>query len=140
MANKVTSKTAVNKNQILFDVMNRKAVSIIVDATAGTVDSTTGKKIVKAGTPLAGDLMDRTKAFKKPTATASVAEGGTTTTTAPAVQGVLLYDVDVTAGSENGSLLIWGFVNLDRLDTSVVTEIKAQQSALDGKIWLLADN
>lgn len=124
MANKITSKTAGNRNQILFDVMNRKAVSIIVDASVGIEDESTGRKIAKAGTPLAGDLKDRTEPF------------GSTGT----VQGVLLYDVDVTAGNDNGSLLIWGFVNLDRLDEDVATSVKAQQEALEGKVWLLSDN
>lgn len=124
MANKVTGQTMGVRHQILFDVMNRKAVSIVVDAAAGTADPDTGKTIVKAGTPLAGDLTDRTKPF------------GSTGT----VQGVLLHDVDVTAGNENGTLLIWGFVNLDRLDDDVATAALAKATDLDGKIWFLRDN
>lgn len=124
MANKITKKTAVSENQILFDVMNKKSVSIIVDASIGVVDTDTGKKIVKAGTLLAGDLTDRTQPF------------GSTGT----VQGVLMHDVDVTLGDENGTLLIWGFVNLDRLEESVATAAETGKAALDGKVWFLRDN
>lgn len=147
MGNKVTSKTAGIRHQILFDVMNKKSVSIIVDKSSGEEDSETGKLIVKAGTPMTGDLTDRTKAFKAASGIATLAEGdeGGSTTTTPTtttspVQGVLLHDVDVTNGDENGTLLIWGFVNLDRLDTDVATLALSQASDLDGKIWFLKDN
>lgn len=141
MGNKVTSKTAGIRHQILFDVMNRKAVSIIVDKSSGVEDSETGRLIVKAGTPMTGDLTDRTEAFKAVSGIATLAEGDSTTTTpTPTVQGILLHDVDVTEGDENGTLLIWGFVNLNRLDKEIATAALAQASALDGKIWFLKDN
>lgn len=41
---------------------------------------------------------------------------------------VLLHDVDVTAGAANGTALIFGFVNVNRLDASVVTAIGAATS------------
>lgn len=50
--------------------------------------------------------------------------------------GVLLHDVDVTAGDDNGTLLIFGFVDLAKVDESVVPELVAAQSALDGKVYL----
>lgn len=52
--------------------------------------------------------------------------------------GVLLHDVDVTDGDNNGSLLIWGFVNINRLDTEVANALLAAQSDLDGKIFVCA--
>lgn len=118
----------VGPNQILFDVGNRKSVSVIIskDIAAAFVQTVDGRKIVKAGTPIAGDL----KARKTPM---------TAGDTAPV--GVLLHDVDVTDGNANGSLLIWGFVNLDRMDTSTKTLItSAVETALSGRVWFLTDN
>ena len=63
-----------------------------------------GKKLVKAGTPLVGNLDARTTPFTV-VGSDNVAN----------VQGVLLHDVDVTNGNANGTLLIHGFVNTNRL-------------------------
>jgi len=115
-----------NPVQILFDVSNQKSVSIIVSASA-TSQTEDGKKIVKAGTPLFGDLTSRKTAF-------------TSTASDTADVGVLLHDVDVTDGDANGSLLIWGFVNLDRLDGDTKALLTAQKTSLNGKVWLLTDN
>ena len=225
--------------QILYNVQNQMAVSIKVD-DAVSYQTINGRKIVKAGTPLTGDLADRSSAFtngvtagtkgvftlqittafandesitiagttytKK--ATESVADkqfSGSTaaeqvtsllkmvTTTAydvaavsgatdkigftqkvpnasdtsgPTVSktsttgaigsvtkvtdpvdgssnavGILLHDVDVTDGDANGSLLIWGFVNINRIDSTTQAMISsALKTALAGKIWFLADN
>lgn len=97
----ITKETAVAPSQILFNVQNQMSVGVIVDEAVGTAGED-GRKIVKAGTPLNGDLTARGTAF--------VAAKDTSN---PAV-GVLLHDVDVTDGDANGTLLIWGFVNLNR--------------------------
>lgn len=111
--------------QILYNVQYQMGVSVKVDAAAGVDED--GKKIVKAGTPLAGDLGNRSTAFTAATGSDAV--------------GVLLHDVDVTKGAANGSLLIWGFVNLDRLDTATAGKITdTVKTALDGKVWFLRDN
>lgn len=55
-------------------------------------------------------------------------------TTAPI--GVLLHDVDVTAGDDNGTCLIFGFVDLNKVDASVISALVAVQAALDGKVYL----
>lgn len=115
--------------QILYNVQNQMSVSVQVASSAGSVEG--GKTIVKAGTPLAGDLTARGTAFTAPVA---ASEG---VTAKPAV-GVLLHDVDVTDGAANGSLLIWGFVNLDRLDTATAAKITAAvKESLKGSIWFL---
>lgn len=54
------------------------------------------------------------------------------------VVGVLLHDVDVTAGDDNGTLLIFGFVNINRLDEATATAIQAAASDLDGKVFVCA--
>lgn len=110
----VTKTSYLNKNQILFAVEHQVSMSIVVDDTAGTEDSTTKRKIVKAGTPLTGSLDARTTAFTK-----------ASTSTGSNAVGILLHDVDVTAGENNGTLLIFGFVNTNRLDSTTKALITA---------------
>ena len=64
-----------------------------------------GKKIIKAGTPLTGDILKRNTAFTVGTSANAVA--------------ILLHDLDVTAGNTNGTILISGYVDYDKLDTDV---------------------
>lgn len=127
----IKKETAGAPKQILFNMQNQMSVSIQVASSAGSISG--GKTIVKAGTPLSGDLTARDTAF---TAAAAAGEG---TTAKPAV-GVLLHDVDVTDGPGNGSLLIWGFVNLDRLESDVASKITSDvKTALKGAVWFLKD-
>ena len=59
--------------------------------------------------------------------------------TAPAV-GILLHDVDVTDADANATLLIWGFVNLSRVDSTTASKITAnRKTELAGKVWFLKD-
>lgn len=110
--------------QILFNVQNQVSVSIRVDdAYSVTRD---GRKIVPAGTPLSGDLTARTTAFVK-----------AVDTTHPST-GVLLHDVDVTEGDANGTLLIWGFVDLNKVDSATAALITAtRKTELAGKVTFL---
>ena len=114
----ITKTSYLNKNQILFAVEHQVSMSIVVDDTAGTEDSATKRKIVKAGTPLTGSLDARTTAFTK-----------ATTSTGSNAVGILLHDVDVTAGENNGTLLIFGFVNTNRLDSTTKALITAEVKA-----------
>lgn len=115
---KVTGTTPV---QILFNVQNQMSVGVVVSNAASVTEN--GRKIVKAGTPLGGDLTARTTPFTKATTNAV---------------GVLLHDVDVTDGAANGSLLIWGFVDLEKVDATtaalITTEVK---TALKGAVTFL---
>lgn len=123
----IIKETAVAPSQILFNVQNQMSVGVIVDKAVGTAGED-GKKIVKAGTPLNGDLTARGTAF--------VAAKDTSN---PAV-GVLLHDVDVTEGDANGTLLIWGFVNLNRMDSTTAGLITAtRKTELAGRVWFLKD-
>lgn len=123
----IIKETAVVPSQILFNVQNQMSVGVIVDETVGTAGED-GRKIVKAGTPLNGDLTARGTAF--------VAAKDTSN---PAV-GVLLHDVDVTEGDANGTLLIWGFVNLNRMDSTTAGLITAtRKTELAGRVWFLKD-
>ena len=110
--------------QILFNVQNQVSVNIRVDdAYSVTRD---GRKIVPAGTPLNGDLTARNTSFVK-----------AVDTTHPAT-GVLLHDVDVTEGDANGTLLIWGFVDLNKVDSATAALITAtRKTELAGKVTFL---
>lgn len=124
----IKKETLAAPQQILFNVQNQMSVPILVDKTMASV-TVDGRKVVKAGTPLSGDLTARGTAFK-----------AAADTTAPAV-GVLLHDVDITDNNANGTLLIWGFVNLDRLDSATASKITAtRKTELAGRIWFLKDN
>jgi hypothetical protein len=114
--------------QILFNVQNQMSVGIKLAKNFTGAVTENGRKIVKAGTPLNGDLTARGTAF--------VAAADTT---APAV-GILLHDVDVTDADANATLLIWGFVNLSRVDSTTVALITAtRKTELAGKVWFLKD-
>jgi hypothetical protein len=198
---------AVNTKQILFCTDPQVSVGIIVDDT-GVNAGDDGRKIVKAGTPMYGSLLDRATPFTitgsdtDPTATATTVGTGITAATVTAATfatavnniggtypfaydgtkwlifiggseeavdltdygievtgtaatddmivvtftagvdgkavGVLLHDVDVTDGDDNGTLLIFGFVNINRLDADVQTAITTAASDLEGKVYICA--
>lgn len=91
---------------------------------AGTSAGADGKKVVKAGTPVAGDLTNRQTAFTRATGTDAV--------------GVLLHDVDVTAGAANATCLVFGWVNKDRLDSTTQALWNSNViAALKGKVTLV---
>lgn len=104
----VRKETYGNTNQILFAVEHQVSMGVVVSKELGVAEGT--KKVVKAGTPLTGDLDVRTTAFTAATA-------GSSTEASDAV-GVLLHDVDVTTGDANGTLLLFGFVNTNRIDAT----------------------
>lgn len=109
----IKKETYGNVQQILFAVEHQVSVGIVVDETCG-VEQTNGRKIAKAGTPVTGDLDKRTVAFTP-----------ATTGVSTDVIGVLLHDVDVTTGDNNGTLLLFGFVNTNRLDETTKGKITA---------------
>lgn len=76
-----------------------------------------GKKIIKAGTPLYGNIEKRDTAF-----TVSGAEGATPS-------AIILHDVDVTAGAENATIVLAGVVDLLKLESSVKTALTSAVKA-----------
>lgn len=103
----VTKTTLTAPKQILANVELQASFGCVVDDTVGVAVG--NKKIAKAGTPIKVDL---------------------TNLLTPATKGasndnnaVLLHDVDVTDGDANGTALVFGFVNLNRLDSDVVSAI-----------------
>ena len=112
MANKVTTTTygAPRKHILIANDSYMLTLSGIIKAT-GVTAGTDGKKIVKAGTPLYGDIEKRDTGF-----TISGADGATPV-------AVLFSDVDVTAGDENGTIILAGCVDLLKLEASVKTAL-----------------
>lgn len=127
---RIKKSSYVSTNQILFNTDPFVAVSIIVDSALGVADPATGRKLVKAGTPLTGDLTARETKFG--------AVNEASDSEASNAKGILLHDVDVTTGNANGTLLIFGFVNVDRIDETVMEKNNDYvKKALDGKIYFL---
>ena len=104
----ISKTTMTAPKQILANVELQSSVGCIVPQALGVAVGS--KKIAKAGTPIKIDLMNLQ--------TAAAKADGTT-----AMNAVLLHDVDVTDGNANGTALIFGFVNVNRVDTDVATAI-----------------
>ena len=109
----VTKTSAVTKKNILIAPELAFSMSCKVANTGLTADSN-GKKIVLAGTPLAGDFTARDTAF-------TVAKDTGTETKTSDATCILLHDVDVTDGTKNAQMVIFGFVDVSKLDASVVS-------------------
>lgn len=118
----ITRVNGFNVEQILASTSLQYSLPVMVDGTGVTAKD--GKKIIKAGTPLAGDITNRGTAFK-------VAKDGTATV-------LLLHDVDVTSGNANASALIFGFVDLARVSTEVKAMITPEVKAALNKITFIA--
>lgn len=86
-----------------------------------------GKKILKAGTPIYGDIEKRDTAFVKATTTEGVSNA----------VAVVLHDVDVTAGAENATIVLVGCVDLLKLESDVKSLIdSAAKTALPRIIFV----
>ena len=124
----ITKVTGAAPVQILFNVQNQMSVGVKLAKNFDGAVEENGRKIVKAGYPLNGDLTSRDTAFVKAKDSSN-----------PAV-GILLHDVDVTDADANASMLIWGFVNLDRVDETTAALItETRKTELAGRIWFLKD-
>lgn len=117
MGNKVTSESyGVEKHILIANNSYMVTLPGIIKAT-GVTAGTDGKKIVKAGTPIYGDIEKRDTGF-----TISGAAGADPV-------AIVLHDVDVTAGDENGTIVLAGCVDLLKLETSVKTALTSSVKA-----------
>lgn len=91
--------------------------AIMIDSSQFTAGSD-GKKIAKAGTILNNAWLKDTSQKAKP---ATTADGSSD------AGGVLLVDVDLTYGDAPGTVIIHGFIDLNKLPTAPTTE---EESAL----------
>lgn len=103
---KVSITHGTNRKTILVDEFNSTALSCVVANTGVEADGN-GKKIIKAGTPVTGDLTKRNTPF-------------TVDKTGANPVGVILHDVDVTDGNANSQVVIFGFIDISKLDDEVV--------------------
>lgn len=101
--------------QILADPSLQFSVGCLVPANIGNT---------KAGTPIYVDLSNINVACKKVDNTETFANA------------VLLHDVDVSNGQTNGTALIFGFVDLNKVDTTTQTLLKTALS-VDGATKLI---
>ena len=107
----ITASKLTADTQILADVELQSSVGCVVPKTLGV--DVNGKKIVKAGMPIKLDLMNLTTA-------------ATDGTTAAGYNAVVLHDVDVTVGNANATALIFGFVNVNRVDSVTAGKLTSQ--------------
>lgn len=88
-----------------------------VTNTGLTADSN-GKKIIKAGTPVGGDtnaLLNRDTAVLIATNDA---------TNGPKTQGVVIHDVDVTAGQTTAKVAFAGVIDMAKMDAGFALDSK----------------
>ena len=123
----ITKVSGVSVNQILATPNLQYSVSIIV-GNSGVQAGSDGKKIIKAGTPLSGSLEARTTPF-----VSADSSGDTSNATV-----ILLHDVDVTEGNANGTALVFGFVDLNKLDLTTKALIDAKTKKALNKITFIA--
>lgn len=108
-ANKVvTANYGVDKNILIAPELATTLGAVV--ANTGITANSEGKKIIKAGTPLKGDLKERNTAF----AVAGAADTATC---------VCLHDVDVTNADQNATIVISGTIDLLKLDSDVAAMI-----------------
>jgi hypothetical protein len=120
MANMVkTVDFPKNPKQIM--IADSEMISLPVKIADTGVTAADGKKIVKAGTPITGDLKTRNTAF---------------TVATENVVGIVLHDVDVTEGTNNGVVVVFGVVDLEKLESDVQKLITNDiETELNGKIY-----
>lgn len=99
-------------NTILFCEEGKLAIGVVV-GNAGLSADGEGKKILKAGTPIEGDLTARTTAMKKVATKANTV-------------GILMYDVDVTSGEKSAQIFIAGVFDLNKIDSATAALIDAE--------------
>lgn len=108
----VKKTTGAAPVQILATTEGMLSVGIVV-AKELAVASGNGK-VIKAGMPLAGDLTARTTKF-----TEANADGSD-------VVGILLHDIPCNDNKDvNGTLLLAGMVNVDRIDSTTAGKLVA---------------
>lgn len=108
-----------NANQILADPSLQFSVGCVIPTSVGSTNA-----LVKAGTPIYVDLTNINNSCKKVDNTTVFANA------------VLLHDVDLSKGQSNGTALIFGFVDLNKVDTTTQTLLKTALST-DGATKLI---
>ena len=116
----VKTQSYENENDIVLFPELAVGIPVIVGNT-GVVANSEGKKIIKAGSPLFGSvdfLMNRDTVLR--------AAGDETY---KYVAGVARWDIDVTEGNTNATVLYAGYVDFLKLDSAVQTAVTTALSA-----------
>lgn len=113
--------------QVLGTIANKVALGALI-SDAGVTAGTDGRKVIPAGTPVGGD--ESTLANEQ--AVLTVSNDGK-------AQGVLEHAVDVTEGPADGTLIINGFINENRLPAGLTISDEAK-TALAGKVVFFKRN
>lgn len=134
MANMI-QKTSYPNNPKQIMLADSQMVSFpVVLANTEVTAGSDGRKILRAGTPISGDIEARNTAFTK----AKTTSAGEPPANSSNAVGILLHDVDVTDGNNNGIVVLFGFVDLEKLDEETFKLITDDvKTALSGKIWFL---
>ena len=103
MSNLVKTTSYGTEKTILIAPELAFTIPVQVTNTGITADAD-GKKIIKAGTPIGGS----TNVLENRNTVLVVANGST-------AQGAILHDVDVTAGQENATMVVAGYVDLNKI-------------------------
>lgn len=111
VANSITEKEFGNDKQILIAPELAFTIGALVGNSGVNADSE-GKKIIKAGTPVGGS-------------TSVLTNRQTVLTVGGTAQGVVLHDVDVTAGDTNATVVLEGTIDALKLDSATVTAIQS---------------
>ena len=116
--NSIKKVSYVGGKQILIAPELALTVGCLVTNTGVSADAE-GKKILKAGTPVGGAdvLVERQSVLAQNT---------------DAPQGVLLHDVDVTAGQANATLVVEGTVDIEKVDEDVNTLLTTASANFKG--------
>lgn len=113
--------------QVLGFITNKVALGAVISGD-GVVADSTGKKIIPAGTPVGGtdSMLENEQAVLKPV-------------NDDTVQGVLEFPVDVTAGNSDGTVIVNGYINENRLPDGV-TIADDVKTALKGQVTFFKRN
>lgn len=116
VANSITTKEFGNDKQILIAPELAFTIGALV-GNSGVDANSEGRKIIKAGTPVGGS-------------TSVLTNRQTVLTVGGTAQGVVLHDVDVTAGDTNATIVLEGTIDLLKLDSTTATALSSAAGTL----------
>lgn len=110
-----------NTNAPVKDVLLAPHVSFEIGVQVANtgVSTSNGKKIIPAGTPIGGTTSALTNRKAVLQVTNSSSNGAN-------AQGILRYDLDVTDGNANGTMIVFGFIDESKcpsIDTTAKTAL-----------------
>lgn len=106
----MVSKETYGVEKHILIANNSYMVTLPAQVTNTGVDAdSNGRKILRAGTPVTGNIEKRDTAFTK--------------TNGNTAKAILLHDVDVTDGASNATIVLAGVVDLLKIDSTTAALI-----------------